>query len=387
VRFARDRAARRPSAQKGWISVLGGRFSASIGPVGIDFGSGSIRLIQVRDVGGSVEVLAADRVEVPPDGMTDPVALTAAVRGAFRSGGFVGRRCVVSLPRADVRIETVRMPVVNDERMRRAAVEEAARRFGLEPDAMEVDFLRTGATLDSGEGLEEILLVAAAHEAIRAAIYPLITAGLRPVAIDTDFAALARVFSAQCRRESDRTNVRAVLDVGRTGSTIMILRGDQVAFCKRIEIGGARFDEAVAEHLQMDPRAAAELRIDRQGGSGDTATDRSVYEAVRPLIGALIKEVTLCLRYYGVTFRGQPPARIVLTGGESLEPRLGPMLSASCRMPTVTEEEGFPVEALHEQIRARLQRDGGACPTWATAIGLSLRGLTVGGAAEAGAAA
>ena len=40
-------------------------------------------------------------------------------------------------------------------------------------------------------------------------------------------------------------------------------RGDQIAFCKPINIGGEQFNQAVAEHLQMDERAAADLRAAR----------------------------------------------------------------------------------------------------------------------------
>src|SRR5690606_3485124 len=148
-------------------------------------------------------------------------------------------------------------------------------------------------------------------------------AGLRPSAVDTGFGALARLFSQQFRRESDRQHVRAVLDVGHSGSTITILRGEQIAFCKPLNIGGKLVNKAASEHLQMDPAAAADLRIVRivaeeaartgrqarcelaESGddlSGlpaiDNATDRAVYEAVRPLVGDLTREVTLCLRYY-----------------------------------------------------------------------------------------
>jgi type IV pilus assembly protein PilM len=210
------------------------------------------------------------------------------------------------------------------------------------------------------------------------------------MAIETEFTALARALSRHYRRDADLGIVRVVLDVNATGSTVMILRGDQIAFCKQIEIGGDRLNAAVADHLQLDITAAEELRAARIGRilSGessdvpiDPATDRAVFEAVRPQLGDLVKEVLLCLRYYGVTFRGQQPERIILTGSEGLEPRLDSMLTQTCKVPVDFDSRPATLEGLTRQIDAILNCRTGPPGTWGVATGLSMRGLG-GGAAR-----
>jgi type IV pilus assembly protein PilM len=313
------------------------------------------------------------------------------IRAAFLSGGFRGARCVISLAREDVCLQSIRLPKMPDDELRQSAVWEASQRFGFERQAMEVDFIRTGATLQSGENREEVILIAASHAAIHARVEPVLAAGLRPVAVDTAFSAMVRTFSRMARREADRANVRAVVEVGESGSTVLILRGDQVAFCKPIAIGGMHFNQAVAGHLQMEIGQAAELRAARIGAHNgaesksagiavnasptDPATDRAVYEAVRPLMGDLVKEVTLCLRYYGVTFRGHPPDHIVLTGGDGLEPRLGEVMAGACKTPVVFDDPPNTLQGLVPSIRASLNRSPGPAAMWAVALGLSLRGI------------
>ena len=399
--------------------MFAGRFSSSTGPIGIDYGACGVKMLQVREKAGRIQVVGAARIDValpaPAEETPEPgaepadrpagaavdetAALAQQIRAAYGAGGFSGARCVVSLARDDVHLQSIRLPKMPDEELRQTALWEASQRFGLDRNAMEVDFIRTGATLQSGENREEVILIAASHAAIGARVDPVLAAGLRPMAVDTAFAALVRSFCRQARRDSDRANVRAVVDVGESGATVLIVRGDQVAFCKPIAIGGRHFDMAVAEHLQMDLQQAAELRASRiarerdqkpeargaaaqDAGSSehpnseaDPATDRAVYEAVRPLMGDLVKEITLCLRYYGVTFRGYPPEHIILTGGDGLEPRLSEVLANACKTPVAFDDPASTLASILPGIRTCLNRTPGPGSAWSVALGVSLRGL------------
>lgn len=366
--------------------MFAGRFSSSIGTVGVDFGSGVVKLLQLRDHNGTLQVVGAARCrfEEQEEGRPAADALTEQVRSTFASGVFTGRRCVVALPRNQVSVQSIRLPQMPEGELRQAIEWEASQRFGFDREAMQADYVRTGAILQSGENREEILLIAASHAGIHAHIDPLMEVGLRPVAIDTGFAALARAVSRRFRRESDRDQVRAVVEVGASGSVMMILRGDQIAFCKTIDIGGRKFNEAVADHLQMDHAAAAELRAERMAGNPggpnegpelDESTSRAVYESIRPLMGDLAKEVMLCLRYYGVTFRGHPPDQIVLTGGDSLEPKLDESLKQTCGIQVIFDNDIGGLESLVPQIHRKLNRSPGPLGAWAVAAGLSLRGI------------
>lgn len=408
--------------------MLGGRFSSRIGLLGIDIGTRSIKLLQLQQVSGaidSLEVVGAGEVDqvciepafpeqeagepagAPGAALAQPPmnsALSSRLRATFASGRFTGRRCVVSLPRDDVRVQSVRLPKMPDAELRQAVGWEAAQRFGLNHEAMEVDFIRTGATLQSGENREEVIIVAVSHESIERRLSPIIEAGFRPVAVDTGFAALSRIFSRQYRREADRQNVRAIVEVGANGSTVLMLRGDQIAFCKPLEVSGRQFSEAVAEHLSMDIHAASELRLarmlaaaggaalrDAPGGSAggatsshDPATERAVYEAVRPVLNELVKEVNLCLRYFGVTFRGKPPSQIILTGGDGIEPRLGDAIERGCKVAVAHDDQSNTLTGLAEGIqgichpgmsRSTALHRSVSSGCWAVAAGLSLRGI------------
>ena len=58
----------------------------------------------------------------------------------------------------------------------------------------------------------------------------------------------------------------------------------------------------------------------------------------------LTKEISLCLRYYSVTFRGQRPSRVRLMGGEAHDPQLVTMLSGAL---SISVEAGAPLFSLN----------------------------------------
>ncbi len=364
--------------------MLGGRFSSSIGFVGIDIGVRAIKLLQLREHGRRLRVVGAGRIDMHGNG--DVSRLVEQLRGVVAAGGFTGRRCAVCLPRHEIRVQSVRLPRMPDEELRQAAMWEASQRFGFDHNAMEVDVIRTGAELQGGENREEVLLIAAPHESINTWLEPMMAAGLRPVALETHFTALVRTFTGTGPIDPSQPRIRVVIDVGASGSTVIITRNDQIAFCKSIDVGGEQFDRAVAEHLQIDSGAARELRAARMAAAtghdvapalNDPSIQRAEYDAVRPLLGSFAKEVMLCIRYYGVTFRGQPPERLLLTGGDGLEPRLGETLAEQCKVPVSYDDHGSMMDSFAEGIRSVLQRPAGPSAWWAVAAGLSLRGLSL----------
>jgi type IV pilus assembly protein PilM len=370
--------------------VFGGRFSSSIGLIGIDWGTTVIRLIQLQSKHNDLRVVGAAQCDIPrdADGSVRTQDLVEQLRGAVINGGFLGRRCVVSIPRNQMHVQSIRLPQMPHDELLQAVKWEASQRFELDRESMQADYMQIGDLAAGGEARNEVLVLAAADRDLMNALNPVMHAGLKPVAVDVSFAALARVFSRRYRRESDRDRVRAVVEVGNCGSVVLVLRGDQVAFCKPISIGGAQFDRAVADHLELEVSAAAELRAQRLRATAagaetpQSSTDRALYEAVRPHLEAFAKETLLCLRYFGVTFRGRPPERVIVTGGNGREPNLGHTLQETCSIEVAFDDELHTVSTLLPAVQKKCNRANLEPGSWAVAAGLSMRGINTSRAAE-----
>jgi len=369
------------------MSVLGLFGNPRHLPIGVDFGDRSIRMLQLTREGDGLAVLAAAHealpTDLPLDGPDRLPAIAEVVAKMLESAPFVGRACVARLPEQSVQIKNVRMPKMPADELRQAVAFEATERFSQPREPLCIQHLAAGEIHVGEELRQEVILLAAPQSEIDAHTTLLAEAGLRLSAMETTPTALARCYSRFARREADAETVRVFVDVDAIGSRVLILRGNRVAFYKRIEMGGSDLSRAVAEHLRVSDEDATQLRR-RQGGHAGGAdalfganrrenTERAIFEATRPHIQDLAKEIGLCLRYYAVTFRGARPDALWLCGEEAHDPHLRQMIAEALELDVRVAE---PLEgiALPETQRA-IDRDSGlAC--WSTAAGLSLRQRT-----------
>jgi type IV pilus assembly protein PilM len=191
-------------------------------------------------------------------------------------------------------------------------------------------------------------------------------AGLRPVAVDVEPAALLRSYVPQFRRDEDQQRRRMFVNVGASNTVIVIARDGDPLFVKYVDVGGRHFDEAVARQLTMPLAEAATLRRhngDRREDQRESEVTKSVEEAIRPVLERLAQEIALCIRYYSVTFRGQPLGMLVLSGGEA-NASLVQWLAARIDVPC---ELGNPLRAYPRAPAA------GRSSQWDIAAGLALR--------------
>jgi Tfp pilus assembly PilM family ATPase len=337
-------------------------------------------MLQVREQRGVLSVAGAARVELDDDGSLDDarsrLRVAEQLRAAVISGGFLGRQCTISLPRSEVHVQSIRLPSMPMSELREAAAWEAANRLDVAREDLECDVLLTGLPLDRKDR-QEVLVISAARSLLEARLDAVLDAGLRPIAVDTHFGGLARVLSRRQRRDSD-TTVRAVLEVGDAGSTMLMLRGADVAFCKPLPIGGRHLDEHVAERLDQDVAAVRDLRLamlDDAGLHVDDATAGAVYDAARSVIAELARDAMLCLRHFAVSARGARPEQLVLTGVHASEQGLAECLESTCRIPVRLDDESGATAALLKGLPGVLHSAAGPASGWTIAAGLSLRSL------------
>jgi type IV pilus assembly protein PilM len=194
-------------------------------------------------------------------------------------------------------------------------------------------------------------------------------AGLKPVAVDVEPAALLRGYARQFRRDEDRELRTLLVHVGHARTMVVIAQGDDILFLKYIDVGGRQFDEAVARRLEMLPAEATALRKhngDRRADQQDPEVARGVADGVRPVVERLANELSMCVRYHSVTFRGQPLVRLLLGGGEATQPlldALSPRLNLKCEL-------SDPLRGYTAALPP------GRKGQWDVAAGLALRELT-----------
>ncbi|MHC4602196.1 MAG: pilus assembly protein PilM [Planctomycetota bacterium] len=390
-------------------------------PIGLDIGHNSVKMIQLVRNGGRISVLAADKVRVDPtmdgDGEERRSFVISAIKQMLAKGSFHGRNVVSCLPNGRLKITSLRLPEAEEEKIEQALRKEVAQRFGLDPDKDAINYVLAGNVRQGDEIKNELILFAADDETIKNHIGMLEEAQLRPVGIDTIPCALFRSFERSLRRQEDREQTVVFVDVGSQFTTVVFGRGGEISFVKQIPIGGEKFNREIAarlgisineaetlrDRLRMERLANAErglwaptpgaaeqdsrfhipasaqtsLPLQKQGQGGqngvglDASTRQVMVDAVGVVAEELAREISLCFRYYTVTFRGKRVERAVFAGGEAYENIL---LNVLKRQLTVEIEVAQPLKGFDMMnIDFDNDRRGLLCE-WAVAVGLSLKG-------------
>jgi type IV pilus assembly protein PilM len=354
-----------------------GSWNNRYGVIGVDLGSHSLKLLQIAPGGTALRAVAAARYPLPADmprqGEAYHEALGELLRTARREGQFVGRRVVTSLPTEAVTYKNMRFPSMPEAELAQAVQWEAPQRLSDGQTPMTIQHLDAGQVFQGEERRRELVVMGADTSFLEAHLQTLRGAGLKPVAVEAAPVALARSLGLS-EALGEGEGARVVVDVGHRSSKVLITRRGEVRFFKVIGIGGAHFDEAVAKHLNMEDAEAAELRrsmpypLPSDGES--SRMHRPVYEALRPVVEELARELGLCLRYYSVTFRGERPEQVALVGGEARQAWLAPLLADTAGVDVTTVD---PIDEVGHGDVSTLS-DAGPHVEWAVAAGLSLRG-------------
>lgn len=340
-------------------------------PIGVDVGGRSVKLLQLSPDRSSL--LEAVRWDLPQDGPSEErpwgVRLGEALKQAREGRRFRGRDAVVCLGAGQLFVQNLRVEKAVGAELDQAVRQEAAGRIPFPIDEADLRYVEA-ADVRQGDLLRREVIALACHRPVLAELLGAVeAAGLRPVAVDVEPLALLRCYASQFRRDEDQDQRAIFVHVGASNTAVIIAQGGDPLFVKYIDLGGRHLDEALARHLQMPLDEAWALRRhngDRRADQQDPEVARSIADALRPVIERLGNEISLCVRYHSVTFRGQPLARLVLGGGEAaptLVDQLAGRLNLKCEL-------GDPLRAF-EPTRAT-----GRTSQWDVAAGLALRELS-----------
>ncbi len=208
----------------------------------------------------------------PGDAGYDAV-LADAITAALKQDRFVGRQCVSAMPAESLRYKNVRLPKMPEHELPQAVAWEAKER-ATHSGPSATQYYYAGEVRQGHDIRCEVVLLTATQPAVDAHVRGLTQAGLRPEAIDANAAALARA-ATPC----GQTNF--ILQVGEHALEAVIAQGERVLLNKLLPASDG-LDQA--DHAE------------------------------------LAREIGLCLRYHSVTFRGEKPGRLLLTGQAAPEP-------------------------------------------------------------------
>jgi type IV pilus assembly protein PilM len=351
-------------------------------PIGLDIGLDSIKMLQLEVVqGGALSVVAAARHVVPEEARNQQPDVrlgTAmqAVRQMLRANSFRGNRVIACLPREIVHVKNLRLPMMPSAEIESAVQFEARNIFSFDTERAMVRHLVGGEVRQGADTRLEVIALAAMRDEVDAYVEQLHGGNCLIESLDFEQCAIYRGVERFVRRREDEGEVHVLVEIGARRTQVIIGKGREISFVKSIETGSMHLQQDVSRKLGITADEARALRrrlieqgIDGAAGGQPDSVRQAVYDAIRSSIEELAREISLCLRYYSVTFRGQRPSKARLLGGESADDQLLSILGGAL---PIKIEAGKPLYSVDTSRMKQSDRRGNM-GEWSLALGLALK--------------
>ena len=310
-----------------WLS----RFRKQPGLAGLDMGSSAVKVAELCQRRGGLELAHLGIEPLPPDVVVDSMVADsdtlAGVVAKLLNNAEIGTRAVVAGVSGNaVIVRTLVLPVLPEPQRGEAVRREAALQlpFVLEDLHLDYDVLfepaRSGQ--DAVGQTMDVLLCAARKEKIMSYKHVLASAGCTAEIVDVDMLALQNCYEYNYQ-PGDGTVV-ALLNVGASTLNLSVLRGIRPLFQRDIAIGGNHYTDALEKEFDLSPEDAEKAKL-QLGDSPklDAEAMAAVFQQVNQIVAL---EVRKTLDFFRGARVSDPIERMYLAGGCARVPGLAEAL-------------------------------------------------------------
>jgi type IV pilus assembly protein PilM len=309
--------------------------------VGLDIGSGSIKLCQLKaSKKGSYSLQSFAMYQLPPEAIVDGALMNSsavidAIQELIASQKIRTKEIATSVSGHSVIIKKINLPQMTPEELEESIQWEAEQYipFDINDVNIDVQILNTESTQ---AGQMDVLLVAAKKDMVNDYTEVVERAGLTPVVVDIDAFAVQNQF--EVNYEVSRSETVVLVNVGASVTNINVLANGISTFTRDISIGGGQFTDAIMKALNVTYDEAEALKVGGNGADSDAVVPQEVERVLQTESESIANEIQRSLDFYAATSADSHIARIFLGGGSAKIPAL---------VKTIEGRTGVPVEVMN----------------------------------------
>jgi Tfp pilus assembly PilM family ATPase len=360
------------------------RASARTGLIGLDIGTHSLRLCQLREAEHNCYTILAKNT-VGFEGsrqqlLESPAEFKRLVARALKGKPFKGRKVTAIMPPDEVRIIMLTykasVPDIDAE-----ILNLLESRLDGDIDDYVVDYLPVRN--NKGDDEHIVLASVAPRDKVWRLLNLLQHAGLHAQSLDIGPSALKRLIGALYldKRES---NV-LVINVGDDESYLTIISGRRLLFDQPVHFGCIEVLQEISQTLEISQDHAKSMlqqhgvaRHSAQAGAHDTLVDpnevaATLLEIVKPKLQKLVEEINRVLVYAASETHGEPLSRVCLLGSIARWPGVEELILSFLDVQAPSSQQEFYEVFLDASDNTEPWYN--LFPDMAIAVGLALRGL------------
>jgi type IV pilus assembly protein PilM len=289
--------------------------------VGLDVGSGSLKLAEILDTKtgyllNHFSEISLDKGTIEDGVLADPEALTEKVRILFKGTGLQGRALVVSLSGHAAIAKKVTFPTMEEPELRDMIHDEASKYLPFDNmDDVNYDFQILGQN-EYNPNQMDVMLVAAKKDVIADYIEAIERAGLTVMVMDVDTFCLETVYEANY--DFDPADIVAMVNIGASITNINVVKGGMSIFTRDFTLAGNTITEAIQSARSLTFEAAEAMKID--GPKADEAARNAFRNSLLGYADPICTEIERSIDYFRSTSGGDSIKKILLSGGVAAIP-------------------------------------------------------------------
>jgi type IV pilus assembly protein PilM len=339
--------------------------------VGVDIGTSSVKVVQVREAGKGVHLLKYGAEPLPPQALVDghvmnSGAVVDALRKLFKDLRISQKDVALAIAGNSVIIKKLNLPLMKQEELEEQIQWEAEQHIPYDISEVEIDYNVLGQNAEAGQ--MDVLLVAAKKDQIQDLLEVAKEARLKPVTVDIAAFVLQNTYELNYGFNPGETI--ALINVGAEVTTVNIVHGSIPQFTRDISNGGNSITEEIQKQLKV---SFDEAEAYKAGGELDSheVVPQEVNGIITGVVDALAGEIQRSLDFYMATTNRGEVERVFVTGGTAKIPYLRVAIERRSRLPVELMDPFRRVHFDERQFRPEVLRAQASQAT--IGLGLALR--------------
>jgi len=340
--------------------------------LGLDIGSSSVKLVQLKEKKGGYALEAFGVSRLPPETIVDgalmnSAAVVQAIQELLAEHKVKARDVAIGVRGHSVIIKKISLPRMSQDELDESIQWEAEQYIPFDVKDVNIDTQILTPAADAA-GQMDVLLVAAKKDMINDYTSVCAEAGLQAAVVDVDAFAVQNAFETSYDLAPGETVV--LINVGASVANINILAGGTTTFTRDVTLGGNTFTEEIQKQLNISYDEAEALKVGGQGET-DAVVPQEVERVIQGVAEQLAGEIQRSLDFYAATAADNRIARVYLSGGTARIPALFKIIEQRAGVPVEVLNPFKTIEIDHKKFDPMLLTQSAASA--AVAVGLALR--------------
>jgi type IV pilus assembly protein PilM len=303
--------------------------------VGIDIGSSSVKLVQLKQQKGGYQLVNVGLMPLPPESIVDnalmdSTSIVETIKSLVNSLNVKEKDVACSISGNSVIIRKILLPSMPPEELEEQIQWEAEQYIPFDINDVNIDFQLLSQD-DHDATKMNILLVASKKDIINDYITVFNESGLKLVVMDVDSFAIQNIF--ELNYDCDPDDVYALINIGASIMNLNIVKGGVSLFTRDVQMGGNLYTEEIQKQFSYGRDDAERVKL--TSDSPDSSLLSSIFSRINDTLAI---EIHRSLDFYNSNAGEGKISKVYLSGG----------CTKISRLPEVVGERlGVPVELLN----------------------------------------